>query len=280
MNKAAVALGRLAAGNPEAVAKIVGVAKEVKPAAHDDAEELDALVARRERLLAGYQDAAYAARYRALVDTVRHAERRCAGPDGLLRVTAAVARNYAKLMAYKDEYEVARLYTNGEFRKQLEAQFEGDLSVQFHMAPPLLAKPGPHGENPRKMIFGGWMWRVLRVIAPMKALRASPFDVFGYALERRMERELIADYAATMTAVAAKLAPDNLANAEKVAAIPDRIRGYGQVKIANLRTAKRQEAELLRQLGVEQRIGDAVKRVLAGAPGAGGIGSIPVVTSR
>jgi len=114
----------------------------------------------------------------------------------------------------------------------------------------------------------------------MKALRGSPYDVFGYALERRMERGLIADYAATMTELAAKLEPGNAGAVEKVASLPERIRGYGHVKIASLRLAKKQEAELLRQLGVEQRSGDAVRRILESAPGNTGLRAIPVVTSR
>ncbi|MEP6701407.1 MAG: indolepyruvate ferredoxin oxidoreductase family protein [Betaproteobacteria bacterium] len=278
MNKAAVALGRLAAGNPEAIAGMIGEAKPVKAAAVSSTAELDALIARRAQLLTEYQDGAYATRYRSLVDTVRAAERRFVAVDEPLGVTAAVARNYAKLMAYKDEYEVARLYTNGVFAKQLAAQFDGRPTLQFHMAPPLLSK-GANG-RPRKMTFGGWMWTVLRVLAPLKALRGSMFDVFGHALERRMERALIMDYAQTIEVLAARLEPGNRALIEQVASLPEKVRGFGHVKIANLRSVKRQEAELLRQLGVEPVTGDAVRRALESVPIRGGLDSIPVVTSR
>jgi indolepyruvate ferredoxin oxidoreductase len=279
MNKSAFAIGRLAAADPEALAKLVG--EPAKEPAQDESSvaALEALVARRVRFLTDYQDAACASGYRALVDEVRAAERKCVG-DGPLRVTAAVARNYAKLLAYKDEYEVARLYTSGEFRQQLDAQFEGDLKIEFHMAPPLISRPGRDGANPRKITFGGWMWNVLKLLARLRRVRGTALDVFGYMLDRRVERDLIRDYARTMRELASKLRIDNIDIVLQVALLPDKIRGYGHVKNRNLRVAKRQEAALLRQLGVEIKTGAAVRELLDATPHAGALESIPVVGTR
>jgi indolepyruvate ferredoxin oxidoreductase len=279
MNKKAFALGRLAAADARAVERFAGPMK-TGDAFDDSILDLDAVIARRERLLTDYQNATYARRYRQLVDKAIATERAYVGCGAPLRVSAAVARSYARLLAYKDEYEVARLYANGDFARELARQFEGNFKLRFHMAPPLLSRPGRDGSAPRKITFGGWMWTLFKVLAKAKLLRGTPLDPFGYALERRVERELAHDYAATIEALLGRLGPDNQSLVEKIALLPERICGYGHVKLRNLRTVKRQEAELLRQLGVELPMGEATHRALNAAPAGGALEAIRVVASR
>ena len=204
---------------------------------------LDELVERRVRFLTDYQDAAYAARYRALVDRVRTAEWDKAGSTAL---TETVARYYFKLMAYKDEYEVARLYTSGEFQRRLQQQFEGDFEVRFHLAPPLFAKKDAQGRL-IKQEYGPWMLKAFGVLAKLKFLRGGRFDVFGRTEERRGERQLIADYEQTVAMLLDGLSDDRVALAVEIASIPEHIRGYGHVKEAHLHKAKAREAVLLAQ---------------------------------
>jgi len=204
---------------------------------------LDELVERRVRFLTDYQDAAYAARYRALVDRVRTAEWDKAGSTAL---TETVARYYFKLMAYKDEYEVARLYTSGEFQRRLQQQFEGDFEVRFHLAPPLFAKKDAQGRL-IKQEYGPWMLKAFGVLAKLKFLRGGRFDVFGRTEERHGERQLIADYEQTVAMLLDGLSDDRVALAVEIASIPEHIRGYGHVKEAHLHKAKAREAVLLAQ---------------------------------
>jgi len=204
---------------------------------------LDELVERRVRFLTDYQDAAYAARYRALVDRVRSAEWDKAGSTAL---TETVARYYFKLMAYKDEYEVARLYTSGEFQRRLQQQFEGDFEVRFHLAPPLFAKKDEQGRL-IKQEYGPWMLKAFGLLAKLKFLRGGTFDVFGRTEERRGERQLIADYEQTVALLLDGLSDDRVALAVEIASIPEHIRGYGHVKEAHLHKAKAREAVLLAQ---------------------------------
>ena len=204
---------------------------------------LDDVVARRGAFLTGYQNAAYAAKYRALVDKVRAAE--AAEAAGSTALTEAVARYAFKLMAYKDEYEVARLYTDGTFLRRLNEQFEGDFKLRFHLAPPLVAPRDATTGHLQKRRYGGGMMRAFKLLAKLRFLRGTPFDVFGYTAERRGERKLVADYEALMDEIAAKLSPANHAAAVDLARIPERIRGYGHVKETNLAAAKRDEAQLL-----------------------------------
>src|SRR5262249_3333861 len=149
-------------------------------------------VQRRARDLVAYQNEAYARRYRDLVDRVSRAEQQ--HRPGQTALTEAVARNYYKLLAYKDEYEVARLFSDGSFMDQVRAGFEGDYTLPFHMAPPLLSRIDPGSGRPRKRSFGPVMLRLLGILARLKGLRGTPFDMFGYSAERREERRLIADY--------------------------------------------------------------------------------------
>jgi indolepyruvate ferredoxin oxidoreductase len=245
MNIAAFNWGRRAAADPGAIEALTTPA----PAAADDARRLslsfDEMVARRVDELTAYQDAAYAARYRDWVEKAKAIE--AAKTPGKCGLAEAVARNLFKLMAYKDEYEVARLYTDGAFLRQIAAEFDGDLRFDFHLAPPLLARRDPNAGVPRKITFGPWMLHVFRLLARMKRLRGSVFDPFGYSAERRMERKLIADYEVTLTELFDKLTPANHHLAVGIAAIPKKIRGFGHVKRRNFEVAKADEATLLDQ---------------------------------
>ena len=241
MNRSAFALGRRAAAFPDEIAAMVAAAlptaRRVAPAG-----SLDEIVARRARYLAAYQDDAYAERYRALVERAQAAER--AHAPGSAGLAEAVAKGYFKLLAVKDEYEVARLYADGGFARQMAEAFEGNLSVTYHLAPPVLARRGADG-RPSKAKFGPWMARVFPLIAKGKRLRGTRFDPFGRSAERRMERELVAAYEALMDELFAGLAPENLATAVALAALPEKIRGFGHVKDKNRVTAKAEEARLL-----------------------------------
>jgi indolepyruvate ferredoxin oxidoreductase len=151
-------------------------------------------------------------------------------------------------MAYKDEYEVARLYTDGNFRKQVAAELGGDnRRFEFHLAPPLLTKPDPTTSEPRKISFGPWMMSAFGLLAKLKVLRGTPLDMFGYSPERRTERKLIKDYIALLDEVLGKLTPENHAVAVGLAAVPEKIRGFGPVKARHLTSAKAEEAALLEQ---------------------------------
>ena len=211
----------------------------------DDARlsrSLDELIARRSAFLIDYQNAAYATRYRQLVDTVRKAEQHVA--PGSTALTEAVARYFFKLMAYKDEYEVARLHTSGDFLKRVQQQFDGNYKVRFHLAPPLLAKRDENGQLQKKE-YGPWVLKAFGLLAKLKFLRGGRFDVFGYTEERRGERQLIADYEQTLQELLAALDVARLSLAVDIASIPEHIRGYGHVKERHLHEAKAREAALL-----------------------------------
>jgi indolepyruvate ferredoxin oxidoreductase len=241
-NKQAFLWGRRAAHDPAAVERIVAEA-DPEPETHRIATTLDEIVARRIDFLTAYQDAAYAERYRALVDRVRRVEaEKARGRTGLAE---AVARAYFKLLAYKDEYEVARLYTDRAFLERLHAQFEGEFRIEFNLAPPLLARRDPETGHPQKRSFGPWMLTAFRMLSALKGLRGTRFDPFGYGAERKMERRLIAEYEDTVETLIAGLDHDKHALALEIAAIPEQIRGFGHVKQANAERAKRREAELL-----------------------------------
>ncbi|KUL92814.1 indolepyruvate ferredoxin oxidoreductase [Bosea sp. WAO] len=251
MNQQAFELGRRAAHEPAALAAALAEAK-APTQARQLSQTLDEIIARRVDFLTGYQDAAYAARYRDLVEKVRARE---AGIlPGQSALAESVARYLFKLMAYKDEYEVARLYADGAFRQQLAATFEPDsasgqkLRFEFHLAPPLLAKVDPNTGLPRKMSFGPWMMGAFGLLSKLKGLRGTAFDVFGYTQERKTERQLIADYEALLGEILTKLSAENHALCVALAAIPEKIRGFGHVKERHLKQAKAEEAELLARL--------------------------------
>jgi indolepyruvate ferredoxin oxidoreductase len=186
------------------------------------------LVADRVQRLMAYQDAAYAERYRDLVERV-HATAQKLGAGGEA-LAATVARNYYKLLAVKDEYEVARLYAETDFLDRVAAQFEGDYSLHFHLAPPLLAKPDPNTGKVRKRKFGPWTMALFRWLARVRKLRGTRWDVFGRNQERRMERQLVADYAADVALLLERLDATTLPAATELANWPDQVRGFGPVK--------------------------------------------------
>jgi indolepyruvate ferredoxin oxidoreductase len=233
--------GRLAAHDPDRTRMLAG-ASEAAQGTDRISQSLDEVIARREQLLTDYQDAAYAARYRQLVDEVRQAEQVYAGSTAL---TEAVARNLAKLMAYKDEYEVARLYTNGDFEKRIREQFEGEYTLKFHLAPPLLARRDPVTGEPRKMEFGARTLPLFRVLAKLRGLRGTAFDVFGYSAERRKERAMVEDYFALIRKLLPELSQVNHASAVELASLPQSIRGFGHVKKRSIAAAEGRRAELL-----------------------------------
>ncbi len=244
-NKDAFTWGRRAALRPDEV-RARALPPEAIPDDQKVSQSLDEAITRRERFLEAYQDRAYAGRYRALVDRVRAAE--ADKTPGLTALTEAVARSLFKLMAYKDEYEVARLYTDGSFAKALEESFEGEIRLEFHLAPPLLAKRDPDTGHLRKNTYGPWLMRALRHLAKMRRLRGTWLDPFGHTAERRMERRLIGEYEVTVEEVLAHLGRDNHALAVEIAALPQSMRGFGHIKAANVAAAKAREAELMARL--------------------------------
>jgi len=246
MNKAAFHWGRRAAVDRAQVDALVKPATAATSDARHLSESFDETVARRVKFLTAYQNASYAARYRAAVDRVKAAE--AAGAPGKCGLADAVARYLFKLMAYKDEYEVARLYSDGAFVQQIAGTFEGNnLRFEFHLAPPLLARRDRTTGLARKMSFGPWLLPAFRLLAKLKFLRGTPFDPFGRTLERRTERKLIKDYESMLDQVLAALTPDNHHLAVGLAAIPEKIRGFGYVKERHLLAAKADEAALLEQ---------------------------------
>jgi indolepyruvate ferredoxin oxidoreductase len=236
MNLDAFLWGRRAAHDLAAVEKILG------PRDSQAEETLDEMVARREAFLGDYQDQAYAAQYAEFVAKVRQREAEAAPKSGAL--TRAVARYLFKLMAYKDEYEVARLYTDGTFDAALGKRFKGGR-LTFHLAPPLFARIDPVTGVPRKTAFGPWMKSAFSVLAWLRFLRGTAFDPFGRSRERRRERALIGEYRSVIDELLAALTPRNVALAAEIAAIPEQIRGYGHVKERHLKAAKDRESELL-----------------------------------
>ncbi|MEH6433776.1 indolepyruvate ferredoxin oxidoreductase family protein [Massilia sp. DD77] len=237
-NKAAFNWGRTAAHDLAAVKKLTTPAQVIE---FKRTQTLDELIKRRVELLTAYQNAAYAAQYKAFVDQVRAEEAKLGKGT---RLAEAVARYFYKLMAYKDEYEVARLHTDPAFKAKIAGMFEGDIKLKFHLAPPLLAKHDKEGRAIKKE-YGPWMMRAFGVLAKFKGLRGTPLDVFGYTAERRTERALIGEYRATVEALLPKLTPENLPQAVAIASIPEDIRGYGHVKERHLKAAKQKEAALV-----------------------------------
>jgi indolepyruvate ferredoxin oxidoreductase len=243
MNVAAFRWGRRAAHEPEFVRGLVN--RTGKAAGDGIAQTLDDVIARRVEFLTAYQNAAYAERYRDRVEAIRAAEAKAV--SGSTALTEAVARNLFRLMAVKDEYEVARLYTDESFRKQLAEQFQDYDRLEFHLAPPLLGRRGSDGK-PRKANFGQWMMTGFRVLAALKGLRGSPFDMFGYSAERQMERRLLAEYEGDLDLITRSLAPGKTEAATALACVPALVRGYGHVKEASAIKAASERKRLLERL--------------------------------
>ncbi|MHC8507838.1 MAG: indolepyruvate ferredoxin oxidoreductase family protein [Rhodospirillales bacterium] len=247
LNKTAFALGRLWAHD---AARVEAAAPEAPETPGPDTA-LDDFIALLADDLRHYQNAAYAGRFRRLVSRVREKD---TGPDEAM--TRAAAQSAHKLMAYKDEYEVARLYSDGDFRRTLEARFETPKNIKVHLAPPGLTRTDPVTGIPKKRAFGPWVFTAFRALAEMKALRGGPFDVFGWTRERRTERALVTRFEKLMDEVPAGLGGAEYETAVKIAALPQMIRGFGHVKARNIKTF---EAELA-----------ALRRAFT--PGAGGAG--------
>ena len=241
MSRAAFLWGRRAALDTAAVA-----ARAAPKSLAPPPPSLDELIAGREHMLVDYQDAAYAARYRGLVDRVRAAETVL----GSTALTEAVARNLHKLMAIKDEYEVARLYSEGDFRRRLDEVFDGDFSLRIHLAPPLLARPDPKTGKITKLSFGPWMFTALKWLAKARRWRGTAWDVFGRSEERRLERRLLADYEADIAALLTKLSPATLNDAVALAKLPDAIRGFGHVRRQGIDASAPQREALIKKLGL------------------------------
>jgi len=240
-NKQSFRWGRLAAVDPERV--LAAAIPSEKPDSQRLSSALDEMISRRAEFLTAYQDARYAKRYVDFVTKVLGAE--TSKLPGKTALTEAVARYYFKLLAVKDEYEVARLYSDGEFAKRVAAQFEGDYKLTFHLAPPLINKPDPATGEASKTIYGPWMMSAFRLLAKMKGLRGTALDIFGRTPERRIERQLITDYEALIDEMLPRLAVHNHGIAVELASIPEHIRGFGHVKERHLKAAKQKEAELV-----------------------------------
>jgi indolepyruvate ferredoxin oxidoreductase len=220
-NAQAVAIGRLWVHDQAAFEKLL------TPVSDEPTPTIADVVTHRQALLTEYQDSAYASRYVRLVERVRDAER-LAGGDGAL--TMAVAQGFARLMAYKDEYEVARLYSDPEFRQRLKAEFDDARELRLNLAPPLWARTDPTTGQPRKSEYGPWVFPLLSVLARFKRLRGTIFDPFGYTTERRAERALVNDYEQRIEALLPALRPVQLPLALRIAEVADTVRGFGPVK--------------------------------------------------
>ena len=239
---AAFAWGRRAAHRPDEVAALVG------PEAGDPASEpLDARIARRAAYLRAYRNAAYASRYTDLVGRVRDKDAALSGNSAEL--SEAAARNHFKLLAMKDEYEVARLHAAPDFRAKLDDAFEGDFKVHFHLAPAFLARPDPASGRIAKRRFGPWIMVVFRVLARLKGLRGTILDPFARTHDRKVERRLLADYEARIADILARVEASNYQTAVALASLPDTIRGFGPVKDAAIERARTSETALLGEFG-------------------------------
>ena len=239
-NLLALAIGRLAAQAPEALAALIAAP------AHAEPDSLDAFVEHAVQHLQAWQNAAWAARYRSAVERAQRLLSAHPDRDALALVTA---RSLHKLMSYKDEYEVARLFSDASFQAQLDAQFEGDYQLAFHMAPPALAfwKKGASG-TPRKITLGSWLRPALRLLAHGRRLRGTALDPFGHTHERRMERQLIATYLQLIEDVLPQATADNSTLVHDLLALPLSMRGFGHVKERNVRAAQTRQAWLLHRL--------------------------------
>ncbi|MEC8371790.1 MAG: indolepyruvate ferredoxin oxidoreductase family protein, partial [Pseudomonadota bacterium] len=242
-NKRAFTWGRRAAHDLPLVRKMAITDDNTPEEAAEVQDDLVNLVERRVEFLTEYQGRRLARRYKDLVVKVQTSEsHRVPGEEALSK---AVARYYFKLLAYKDEYEVARLHAETDFLAGIAGKFDEGYKLKFHLAPPLLTRRDPDTGLPKKMEIGEWILPMFRMLAKLKFLRGTPFDPFGYSAERKNERELIADYVTTIEGLLRDLTPENHATAIDIAALPEQIRGYGHVKESNISLAKARQRELL-----------------------------------
>ncbi len=245
MNKQAFGLGRLAAADPARLAAMMkGQDATVAPKTLEQMS-LDEIIAHRSTHLKDYQNEKLAARYRKLVGQVRDAALNGGYGEALPR---AVAINYAKLLAYKDEYEVARLYSDGRFEQQLKDQFEGDIKISFNLAPPLLSSGVDALGRPKKRAIGAWLMPVFRTVAKFRFLRGTALDIFGRSADRKLERELIAAYEKDVATVIGTLSPVTIDTAVELLSLPDGIRGYGPVKEKASKDAAARHTQLVADL--------------------------------
>jgi Pyruvate:ferredoxin oxidoreductase and related 2-oxoacid:ferredoxin oxidoreductases, gamma subunit len=247
MNKAAFLWGRRAAHDLAAVEALVApqpiaVSQDELAFSTRRSASLEEMIERRVRFLTDYQDARYAQRYRELVELTRQTE--AARLPGRSELTEAVARYYFKLLAVKDEYEVARLHTHRAFLERIEREFEGPYQLNFHLAPPLFAKKDPVTGQLIKRPYGPWMLQAFRLLARLRRLRGGPLDIFRFNAERKLEQKLKQDYRALIEDILAKLAPHNHKLAVELASIPEEIRGYGHVKERHLTAALEKQTRL------------------------------------
>jgi indolepyruvate ferredoxin oxidoreductase len=254
-NRQAFLWGRRCAVQPEPVLRLVGSAGE-----RPEPLSLDALIADREQRLTGYQNSEYAARYRQQVERVRAADPRAVAADS---ITMAAARQLYRLMAYKDEYEVARLFSDGEFRRKLDSHFTGDFELRFNLAPPMLGKRDPHTGLPVKQEFGPWIMTAFGWLAHLRFLRGTAFDPFGRTAERRQERADIEEYSRLLDTLMAGLSEDNYLIALELARSAAKLRGFGHIKDRNRAELAVRKEELLREFRGEGS-GEPVRLVEVG----------------
>jgi indolepyruvate ferredoxin oxidoreductase len=235
--------GRLAAHNLEFVKQQIAKEATVDPD-HITSESLDEKIQRRYKFLEKYQDKAYAERYKSMLLNVKKAEQKVKG-SGLAEI---VAQSYFRLLAIKDEYEVARLYTDGNFEHRLKEQFEGDYKLQFHLAPPLLSKRDKHTGHLIKRAYGAWIFKAFKILSKFKGLRGTKFDIFSYLPERKAERKLLANFEAMLSnKILPNLSQQNIELACEIVRLSQDIRGFGHVKEANMRQTLIKQSELLEQ---------------------------------
>lgn len=237
-NKRAFLLGRRFAHQPKVVESMLP--RDTSKTGAD--LTLDQVIEDRFHRLVAYQSVSYAQRYREEIEKIRRIDRKPEAEDSLTQV---VARQLFKLMAYKDEYEVARLYSDGAFRAKLDAQFTGNYSLKFHLAPPLLSKINPKTGKVVKREFGMWVIYLFRILAKLKWVRGTVLDIFALTLERRLEQEDLACYRMDLAEICNGLSPENYDAAVEVAKIPEKLRGYGHIKARNRKTLLCRRSQLL-----------------------------------
>ena len=257
LNLAAFRFGRRLAVDPAAAEGVGGAARAPAVAHRRLSDSLEETIARRARILTDYQNADYADRYRKRLEQIRRIEQRMA--PGRTDLVETVARSLFKLMAIKDEYEVARLYASPAFRAQLESQFAGWERLELNLAPPILSKTDPRTGRPAKRTFGPWILKVMPVLAWAKRFRGGPLDVFGRTEERRRERQVLVDYEGVLDEIVSGLTPDTWAAAVTLAAYPEKIRGYGPVKDASIDRAHATREDLVRAFRSGDRPAEAAE---------------------